>query len=477
MENNKEKKIYNFIKNTLLFGIATFFPKGILFFMLPLYTAVLSTEEYGEADILFTILSLALPILTLQIQDGVMKYSLQREHQQSEILSVGVKSCLRGTAILCIGVALVQLSGLYVLGLTYYLYLIVNFLFCSLNNVFTYFCKAIDRVNLITVGSILNVAVSVVLNLFFLLYLRMGINGYLIANTLGAVSRVAYIYAMGHFKAYINFHIIEKTFEKEILKFSAPMMFSAIAWWINNASDRFVLSYFRGVSVVGLYAASSKIPAILSSVGEVTSKSFSISAIKEFDKNDSDGFLSDSYSNIGTFLALLCSIVILLNIPISKVLLRGDFYEAWLFCPPLLLSVLFNQMSLSCEKILLAIGKTKIISVTAIASAVVNTCANFILIPMFGAYGAAIATAIGFGVSWMSRYVVMNRNVHMNISSKRIGVTFLLLLIQIVLAYKGNSFIWIQLIIVLILVIANKDLIVFCRVIVTRWRRNNHYGK
>ena len=55
------------IKNTAIIMVGKICTQMISFFLLPIYTAILSTEEYGIVDLLNTLISLLLPLITLQI--------------------------------------------------------------------------------------------------------------------------------------------------------------------------------------------------------------------------------------------------------------------------------------------------------------------------------------------------------------------------------------------------------------------------
>ena len=59
------------LKNTAIVSIGKICTQLITFFLLPVYTAVLSNEEYGVVDLLNTLTSLLLPIATLQIEQGI----------------------------------------------------------------------------------------------------------------------------------------------------------------------------------------------------------------------------------------------------------------------------------------------------------------------------------------------------------------------------------------------------------------------
>lgn len=84
---NREKLL---IKNTAIVSLGKICTQLITFFLLPLYTAVLSTEEYGVVDLLNTLVGLFLPIVTLQIEQGVFRYLLDcrdNEKEQKTIIS------------------------------------------------------------------------------------------------------------------------------------------------------------------------------------------------------------------------------------------------------------------------------------------------------------------------------------------------------------------------------------------------------
>ena len=72
-------------KNTAIVSIGKICTQLITFFLLPVYTAVLSNEEYGVVDLLNTLTSLLLPIATLQIEQGVFRYLIDcRENKEKQ---------------------------------------------------------------------------------------------------------------------------------------------------------------------------------------------------------------------------------------------------------------------------------------------------------------------------------------------------------------------------------------------------------
>ena len=75
----KESRSKYLIKNTLIFTIGNIGSKVISFFLIPLYTNVLTTSQYGITDLITTIITVAVPILTLNICESVMRFGLDRD--------------------------------------------------------------------------------------------------------------------------------------------------------------------------------------------------------------------------------------------------------------------------------------------------------------------------------------------------------------------------------------------------------------
>jgi O-antigen/teichoic acid export membrane protein len=180
---------------------------------------------------------------------------------------------------------------------------------------------------------------------------------------------------------------------------------------------------------------------------DVFAQAWSISAIKEFDKEDSDGFISNMYSMMNFAMVLICSCIMIMNIPFARILYSNDFFKAWKFVPPLLISVVFNAMGLFIGSIFTAVKDTKILSLTTVVGAVVNTICNLFFIWFWGAYGAAIATMIGYFVVYLMRHVVLKKYIHLKLHWCRDICVYGLLLVQMIIASVGMRLLVLQLLV------------------------------
>ena len=80
------------LKNTAIFALGSFGTKFISFFLVPLYTNILTTSEYGTVDMISTIGMVLVPLLTLNICEAVMRFSLDENADLNKIISVGICS-------------------------------------------------------------------------------------------------------------------------------------------------------------------------------------------------------------------------------------------------------------------------------------------------------------------------------------------------------------------------------------------------
>ena len=90
---SKQSKYKNLSMNTLLFTISSFGAKIISFLLVPIYTSVLSTKDYGNVDLVSTTVQLLIPIATLNIQDAVLRFSLDDKYEAEEVIGSNLINC------------------------------------------------------------------------------------------------------------------------------------------------------------------------------------------------------------------------------------------------------------------------------------------------------------------------------------------------------------------------------------------------
>ena len=72
-----KEKYKKLLKNTTFLFISSFSSKVLIFLLVPLYTSVLSTQEYGIYDLLYSVIQLVTPIFTLNIMESIFRFSIE----------------------------------------------------------------------------------------------------------------------------------------------------------------------------------------------------------------------------------------------------------------------------------------------------------------------------------------------------------------------------------------------------------------
>lgn len=448
-------------KNIFLFALGGFVPKILSFFLVPFYTGILSTQEYGIADLLLTTVSILVPVFTLDIQDAVMRFTMDFHYEKKSVLTASLKIIFLGTIVLVLLLLAFWNFGFLGVKIEWLIFLTIIFGETAILNVFSFFCRAIDRVRTMAISSIVNALAFLLSNIILLSAFKMGLNGYLLSYVIGYAALIIYVFFSA--KLYKFICIVDDNFKKTLrgmLKFCIPLVFSVLAWSINTALDRYILSWIVGVSASGLFAISYKIPNLLSTFQNVFSQAWSISAIKEFDSDDKDGFMSEMYEMMLFAMAITCAVIMAFNVTFSRILYSNDFYNAWKYVPPLLFAVVLNAMSMFMGSIYTAVKDSKSLSISTLLGVLINIILNVVLIYLFGTYGAAIATVIGNFVTFFYRKVFLRKHIKLKINAFRELVVYLALLLEMILGIWGNKYIIIQFtVIALISIIHRKEMI------------------
>lgn len=433
------KQYKELLKDFGILSISNFASKILIFLLVPLYTSILSTEDYGNYDIVSTTVSLLVPILTLCIGDGVVRFLLDKKNNSAEVISIAYKITLVGVLVF---VALLLLNNIFNIVPVFNDFIIYfALLFCV--NIFYKISESVTRglyrLKDIAISGLISSALTIALNILFLLVLRLGLDGYFLANIIAIGLAGIFLFVKTGVPKCPRKSIESRRLRKDMLKYSRPLVLNEIGWWINNVSDRYIVSMICGIATNGIYSVAYKIPSILSMVQSIFNQAWTISAIKNLDSKNREKYIHAVYSTYNALMVLICSLLIIFAKIIAAVLFKDEFFAAWEFTPFLLISVIFGSMSGIIGGVLSALKKTATMGWTTFIGALVNTVLNIILVMNFGAMGAAVSTMVAFFLVWLLRYGKLKKEVNVKINIPRDMVAYILLLAQGVILLSVNG--------------------------------------
>jgi O-antigen/teichoic acid export membrane protein len=426
-------------KNTTILTIGQFSSKILSFFLVPLYTSVLSTKEYGSYDLAATSVSLLIPILTLNISDGLMRFAMDKDKNIEDVKSVAIKYELIGCLPASIIVLIFYLLNLFPDYHQYYFYILLFFISSSFYQFGIQLAKGEEKVKEIAIAGVFSTIITVVLNILLLLVLKFGLQGFYVTSIIGQLIPALYLlYITGAFKSFCI--IIDKRLQSEMLSYSIPAIMISIGWWANSASDRYFVTWMCGVETNGIYAISYKIPTIITSIQNIVIQAWQISAIKEFQEKNYQKFYGNSFFHLNAVIVGACSVLLLFTKVMARILYAKEFYQAWIYVPFLLISSVFNASAGFLGPILSAKKDTKTMAISSIYGTISNVILNFVLIYLMRAQGAAIATAISSAVIYYFRERKIRDDIEYS-GIKQIIFSWVIVIIQAILIIcKINMF-------------------------------------
>lgn len=399
-------------KDTALFAISNFASKVLVFLMVPLYTSVLTTEDYGISDLITSTVSLLLPIFTMCISEAVLRYTIENKDKGNHSVSIGINICVLSALI--VAVITPVISMLLNVGNCIW-FIPVYYLFTAMTGVLSKFARAIDKVKESAIAGVIQTFVIVLLNVLFLVYFKWGVVGYLTAYVLGSLSSTIYLFLSCDVTRKYSLKLF-KSETSSYISYSMPLVPNSISWWLMDSASRYIIRFIISLSAIGIYAAAIKVPTILNVLSSIFMEAWLLSVLKEYDKPGSKEFIAKGYS-LFNFAMMICSFgLITLSYPIARILIRGEFLEGWVYMPIMICSTFYGSLSGFIGCIYSAEKCTSLYFKTTIFGGVVSLVIGFFLAPSFGLYGVVTGVLIGYIANWLCRLYTTRKYLNLKLS-------------------------------------------------------------
>lgn len=429
-------RIRELLSNTLLFAIANMGSKILVFLMIPLYTAVLTTEEYGISDMVQTTAQMLFPVLTGMIADAVLRFCFIEGVNKDNVFTTGLKITLWGSLL-----SIIVTIGLYFLPMfdSIGLYILfVPIMFCNQGfiNLMHKFARGINKVRVSATAGLLSSFIIVALNLLFLLVFKMGVLGFLLSYTLADLIAIAYMANRCQVRKYWTAEIDIKL-QKEMVCYSMPLVPNQISWWAQSSISRYIMLAWLGVSAVGIYSATLRIPSILTVLCDIFAQAWLLSALKDYGSDDSKKYIKSMHKKYFSMLVVLTAVIILLSHILAGVLLSGEFVSYWWVTPYLFISVFLGALVGFLGSIFSSERKNVMQFLSTLIGALVSILVTLLFLKQYGVIVVAVSTLFGYYVIWLIRRIAVNKYLDVGVSTFNTTLQVLILTAESIFVGKG----------------------------------------
>lgn len=426
------------VKNTAILTIGKMCTQFVSFLLLPLYTALLSTEEYGIVDLFTTYISLILPLACWQLDQGIFRFMIdcREDKKKTKILFSSIASV---NAIQAFAVALIYMCTQTFISSEYKLYLLIGVILNIFSALLMQFARGLGDMLAYSVSSFLTAASTVALNVIFVAFLRLGAHGMFIATMCGIAINCIYLFIKLKVWKYYTPKLIDFSLIREVCSYSLPLIPNQISGWVLSASDRTIVARFLSVAENGIYSVANKFSNLVGTFYGFFNLAWVETVSVHYNDDDRDVFIASMIETVSNLFVSVCVGIIAIMPFVFPVMVNEQYGNAYYQIPILLIAVIFQILVGLYSAVYIALKKSSTIARTTIAGAIINVFVNLALINFIGLYAASISTLVSYASTALYRRIDINKYIQIKENVFNLLIDVVIIVLVTVSYYVNNS--------------------------------------
>jgi O-antigen/teichoic acid export membrane protein len=411
-------KLKQLTKDTAVYGISTILGRFLNFILTPIYTHVFAPSDFGVFSNVYAYIALLNIFFIYGMDSAYLKFAANEDEKNSkDNFSTPVIAVLISSVVLSLLMILFKpaVNGVFRLPAKYdyIIYYVVSIIsidaICSL----PFITLRLERkAKLFALLKITNIVINVACNLALIFFLKFGIEAVFISNLIASVSSLLLLIPTiyRHLVLRIDFPVLKRFFV-----FGIPYLPAGIASQIVQVIDRPIMEFLTDMKMVGIYQANYKLGIFMMlfvSMFQYAWQPFFLTNSKEENAKELFAKVLTYFTLTGSIILIFLSLYIDDLVKISffgKTLIQQAYWGGLSIVPIVLFGYLFNGMYVNLSAGLYIEEKSIYAPITVGIGAAVNVAVNFLLIPVMGMTGAAIATLASYLIMTVSIYFITQR--------------------------------------------------------------------
>jgi len=410
--NNNIDSPRSFIKRLLSFSMGTILSSFIGFVYVPILTWIVSPEDIGKASFFTTIISLLTLFCYLGLDQSFIREYYENNSKSKLLFHTFafsfIISCLMSIIIMLFGDG-ISLIIFNEKDNTLILLLALTIPIIVIDRYATLIVRMEEKAKLFSLFQV-GQRILNVLSVFILLFIfERTFRSIIIAYSISyfAITIVKLVYVIRYISWEYLFKI-DKILLKRILLYGLPTVVTVGFSWILNSMDKVALRMWSNFHELGLYSSAFKVIALLILIKQAFATFWTPTSYRWYNEDvpiEKFETVSKFYS-FGIF--LVCSFIISFRW-ILKYIFAGSFHESIEIIPVLIFTPIMVGISATTFVGINFVRKSYLHTIVSLLSASINLIGNFLLVPKYGAYGAAISTSFSYFVIFILRSLLSNK--------------------------------------------------------------------
>lgn len=427
-------KVNRFLKTSGVYFIGNVFTKLITFFLLPMYTRLISAADFGYYDLTISIVNLLIPLVFFQIWDSIYRFIFDFNDidNKNSVINNGLCIMVLSTIVYTVGYIIVSI----LLDFNYKVLIYLTGLVYAFQYYYTVIARGFMKNTLFVLSGLFNSIITIIINMVLITIFNFSIGALYVSSIIGTIVQIIILELKLKQIEKFKLKDISKEYCKSMIKFCIPLSISTISYWLLSGFTRVVISYYIGVEANGLFAVANKFSSIVILVFNVFQFAWNELAYSVVQDENKEKVYNYGNDIIVKFLLLISAISLPVIYMVFPYFIDEEYKNALFILPISFIGTTISAYSTFLSAIFLSFKKSKSLFVSTIISAIINIIGLVILTPTFGLMGAVLSLNISFVINAIIRmYILLRMNV-ISVNIKSLFCQLLMLVISTILFYK-----------------------------------------
>lgn len=403
----------------LLFANLVF--KGLSLISGPIFTRIMSEEQYGVVSTFLSWESLLSVIITLNLSAGVfnngmLDFKEDRDVFQFSLLAVSSTFSIIGFLIFLVFreplLRVFELPALTVYLMFLKFFFVPAYSYWGGRQRYEYKYKALTAI------TIVSAVITMVVGILGVLYVddsQAAITRIIVMEGVSIIIGIVFFFIIG-IRARFKFNI---NYCKYALKFNGPLVPHYLSMFVLSSSDRIMITKMIDTSATAIYSVAYTVASVITIIWQSIDASLSPWIYEKLDKNEKNP-VKKLTANIIFLFAGLCLTSTLLAPELMMILAPASYSSGIYVIPPVSAGVFFTAMYSIYMRIELFYKQTNFATIATFIAAVINIILNYFFIDLFGAVAAGYTTMICYALLALLHYINVRRKGYSDIFNNKL---------------------------------------------------------
>lgn len=405
---NKYKELPIMVKAALWYMVCNFFQKGITTLTTPIFTRLMTTEQYGQFTLFVSWQSILVVVVTLKLSGGVFQQGLEKFGDIKDRFTsalLGLATTLTGIYAILYFIERKPLNAFIGLNTKIMIAMFVSVIMTCAFEMWAYRQRMEYKYIPMVIVTLFVGFMKPLTGIISVLHtVNKGE-----ARIISLVAVEAVVYIILYFSIFKkNKTFVDLPLWKYAFVFNLPLIPHFLSQSILIQSDRIMINSICGAGYVGIYGLAYSISMLMSLVNNAVKDTLNPWIFKSIhEKRYSE--LRTVCNNIVLIIALMDLFVIAMAPELIRIFAPSSYHGAVWVIPPVSMSIFFTFLYCFFADVEYFYEKTKFIMVSSLMSALLNIGLNYVFIRRYGYIAAGYTTLASYIIYAFLHYLCYKR--------------------------------------------------------------------